>query len=353
MADSSMGLHEAQGGPPRGPSTGTGPRLADGGAGGDRLVRPARRRHRRRRAGATILAHNRDEEKEHAAMTLEWLRRHDPSWTSTCARTCSPRARSWRSRRRPSRRRRRGRRRRRSRRRQPRHRQSSAAARSSDEPPATASSRRSPTRPGSEIEDEATPRAARTSSPRARLVDFAGPLGWEHSALGLGRVEPVATGAGRRGRAPIRAACSPWWSCARPFTRRAGRARRRRPRRPRRRLGRGRRRRPPRRARRGPPGVPAGTPAPSVQGMVAGLARTPRSRSATTTTSYPNHVAQAVDTLRRAGVDGPTRSPSGRAATPGVIEIDRARRLPGARAPAPDRRRARWCGRRPSTAPWW
>jgi hypothetical protein len=27
-----------------------------------------------------ILAHNRDEEKEHAAMTLEWLRRHDPKW---------------------------------------------------------------------------------------------------------------------------------------------------------------------------------------------------------------------------------------------------------------------------------
>ena len=27
---------------------------------------------------AEILAHNRDEEKEHAAMTLEWLRRNDP-----------------------------------------------------------------------------------------------------------------------------------------------------------------------------------------------------------------------------------------------------------------------------------
>ena len=27
-----------------------------------------------------ILAHNRDEEKEHAAMTLEWLRRHDDKW---------------------------------------------------------------------------------------------------------------------------------------------------------------------------------------------------------------------------------------------------------------------------------
>jgi uncharacterized protein len=29
-----------------------------------------------------ILAHNRDEEKEHAAMTLEWLRRHDPKFDS-------------------------------------------------------------------------------------------------------------------------------------------------------------------------------------------------------------------------------------------------------------------------------
>jgi len=27
---------------------------------------------------AAVLAHNRDEEKEHAATTLEWLRRHDP-----------------------------------------------------------------------------------------------------------------------------------------------------------------------------------------------------------------------------------------------------------------------------------
>ncbi len=27
---------------------------------------------------AAVLAHNRDEEKEHAAMNLEWLRRHDP-----------------------------------------------------------------------------------------------------------------------------------------------------------------------------------------------------------------------------------------------------------------------------------
>ena len=29
---------------------------------------------------AAVLAHNRDEEKEHAAMALEWLRRHDAKW---------------------------------------------------------------------------------------------------------------------------------------------------------------------------------------------------------------------------------------------------------------------------------
>jgi len=29
---------------------------------------------------AAVLAHNRDEEKEHAAMGLEWLRRHDARW---------------------------------------------------------------------------------------------------------------------------------------------------------------------------------------------------------------------------------------------------------------------------------
>ncbi len=28
---------------------------------------------------AELLGHNRDEEKEHAAMLLEWLRRHDPA----------------------------------------------------------------------------------------------------------------------------------------------------------------------------------------------------------------------------------------------------------------------------------
>lgn len=30
-----------------------------------------------------ILEHNRDEEKEHAAMVLEWIRRHDPKFDET------------------------------------------------------------------------------------------------------------------------------------------------------------------------------------------------------------------------------------------------------------------------------
>lgn len=30
-----------------------------------------------------ILEHNRDEEKEHAAMVLEWIRRHDPKFDKT------------------------------------------------------------------------------------------------------------------------------------------------------------------------------------------------------------------------------------------------------------------------------
>ncbi|MGD9405144.1 MAG: ferritin, partial [Anaerolineae bacterium] len=29
----------------------------------------------------SILAHNRDEEKEHAAMVLEWIRRQDPTFS--------------------------------------------------------------------------------------------------------------------------------------------------------------------------------------------------------------------------------------------------------------------------------
>ena len=40
-----------------------------------------------------ILAHNRDEEKEHAAMVLEWIRRRDPRFDKESRTTCSPRHR--------------------------------------------------------------------------------------------------------------------------------------------------------------------------------------------------------------------------------------------------------------------
>ena len=51
---------------------------------------------------AEVLAHNRDEEKEHASMTLEWLRRRDPA-LDTHLRTYPSRAnRSPRSKRKPS-----------------------------------------------------------------------------------------------------------------------------------------------------------------------------------------------------------------------------------------------------------
>ena len=35
---------------------------------------------------AAVLAHNRDEEKEHACMVLEWIRRHDPYFDATLRR---------------------------------------------------------------------------------------------------------------------------------------------------------------------------------------------------------------------------------------------------------------------------
>ncbi len=43
---------------------------------------------------AAILAHNRDEEKEHAAMVLEWIRRKDPSIDKELKDSCSPTSRS-------------------------------------------------------------------------------------------------------------------------------------------------------------------------------------------------------------------------------------------------------------------
>ena len=58
-----------------------------------------------------------------------------------------------------------------------------------------------------QLEEEAR-RQLETALASRRLVDFAGPHGWDHSATNLGRTEPVAGGAGRRrgGAAADRAA---------------------------------------------------------------------------------------------------------------------------------------------------
>ena len=184
MAQSSGSFHQSDrctearddGPPPR-------HRLDHGGAGGGRLVRPARRRRRPMPSCGAILAHNRDEEKEHAAMTLEWLRRHDAVGTSNCATTCSPTSRSSRSRRArqpASAKSERGRR-------LARHRQP-ARERSVNHAAARARAVRREAlgahRGRSQAHAEGT-LAAR------KLVDFAGPLGWEASAVDDGRVARV------------------------------------------------------------------------------------------------------------------------------------------------------------------
>ena len=55
-------------------------RIADRGARGGRLVQPARRARAPIPSSKAILAHNRDEEIEHASMTLEWIRRRSPAF---------------------------------------------------------------------------------------------------------------------------------------------------------------------------------------------------------------------------------------------------------------------------------
>ena len=191
------------------------------------------------------------------------------------------------------------------------------AVRSSDEPPSAASWRRSPTRRGSRSRTRRSALCARSSR---RAGSSTSPVrhGWEHSALGLGRVDPVAPGpAAERGEPPAPRAAP--GRAAHAVPRGARRAGRRRPRRPGRRPGRRGRRRPPGRARRGPSGVP---------GLSVGRRRRawwPSSPHPPITIGedyqrYPNHVAQAVETLRRAGVGGPYAIALGPRCYTGVIE---------------------------------
>ncbi len=105
-----------------------------------------------------------------------------------------------------------------------------------------------------QIDEEAT-RSLKHYLAARRLVDFTGPLGWDHSAVDTGRIDVLAIGslgavevARRRVAAPDRVAIA--------VLTRSGRAGRRRPRGHRPRPRRGHRRRARRRPGRGPPRLP-------------------------------------------------------------------------------------------------
>ena len=291
-----------------------------------------------------VLAHNRDEETEHAAMSLEWLRRQDPvldehlreylfTQGSIVALEAEIEGGDGDGRRRGLERR------------QPGHRQPAGCAVNHlhrELAPIDDAA-------WGEIEDEAR-RTLRHFLTARKVVDFSGPHGWDHSALGLGRVADGGDAPGRGRRGPASAWCSRSPSCARSSRWSA------------------RRSTPSSAAPRTPTGTRWSTPpagrrwprtgwssAASPPRAFAGSSRprrTTRSRSTPTYDHYPTYVAMAVETLKRAGVAGPYAIAAGPALLHGRDRDDRARRLPGAGAPAPDRRGAGAVGARRSTARW-
>ena len=195
----------------------------------------------------------------------------------------------------------------------------------------------------SRIDEEARERLTPALAAR-KLVDFAGPHGWQHSATNLGRTEPV-TKAPRGGLTAARRRVLPLVELrarVRGLARGAGR---RRPRRARTSTS-TRSTRP--RARSPSPR----TPPSSTAGRRPGSPASPRRRRTTRVAlgddceRYPRHVAKAVEALLAAGIDGPYGLALGpERLHPGAGD-ERARRLPAARAPARDRRRPARVGAR-------
>ena len=132
---------------------------------------------------ADILAHNRDEEKEHACMTLEWLRRRDPALDRVSAHVplhqragdrSRARNRGWRGKRHG----------RFARHRQPEGRRVMDHLYRELAPISEAA--------WEQIDSEAKSRLVTHLAAR-KLVDLVGPHGWSHSATDLGRVDEVAS----------------------------------------------------------------------------------------------------------------------------------------------------------------
>ena len=198
-----------------------------------------------------------------------------------------------------------------------------------------------------EITAEAT-RSLKHFLAARKLIEVTGPLGWTASSVELGprggHRGTGGRGGGRSAPGPVPGrAAHPLRAGPRPPRRR--RARRRRPRsgrggrrRPGGRPGRGHRRLP--RLRRRRAGRPGRVQPPRPHRHRRGLRRLPPQRG-------PGGGRAAG---RRRG-----RSVRHRPGSPLLHRRhrdDRARRLPGVRSPEDDPGRARWCGPRPSTAPW-
>lgn len=167
-----------------------------------------------------------------------------------------------------------------------------------------------------EVDDEAR-RALRNFLTARKVVDFTGPLGWDHSALGLGRVastdEGPAEGVERKVRlvqpfvelrtpftldrdeidAVDRGAPDADWDPVVDAARRAALAEDRL--------------------------VLRGDPPSGVRGIVETSTHSPVEIT-TDYERYPTFVAKAVDTLRRAGVDGPYAILLGPRCWQGVVE---------------------------------
>ena len=134
---------------------------------------------------AAVLAHNRDEEKEHACMVLEWIRRHDPYFDVCLRRFLFTSGRIEEI--------------------EEAHEGAGSGREGGADRDAV---RRQPARGGGamiglnrdlapmsgvvweRVEREARD-VLRLQLAARRILDFEGPLGWDHSAVDLGRVEPL------------------------------------------------------------------------------------------------------------------------------------------------------------------
>ena len=167
-----------------------------------------------------------------------------------------------------------------------------------------------------------------------KVVDFGGPHGWDYSATNLGRVAALT---GFEGVAGLRRRVLPWSRCAwtsriaapswptssgAPTTSTSGRSTRRRG----------------TMAQAENVAVFHGWLGAGIRGIAEACTH-PAVALGEDFNRYTRHIAEAVETLLRAGVSGPYALALGPDQYTGVIQTHRARRLPALRPPEEDPRR--------------